>query len=711
VANSTATNEYLDETEPSYKDSPKSGTQEYRVHEWAMGLIKEGRMRRRHWEGLWWENIALYMGDFWVEWDIHRKRLVEPVHKPDHRVRMAVNLAQPAIRTELAKLLKNRPIMDVLARSSDQEDLNAAKVGDKMLNIYVEKKFKMQRIRKRMLNWALMCGRGGILVDWDKTALGEIEVFHNEEGNPVFDPRLIEEYKAKYKQEGKRGTYKKIPQGEMVIKPVSPFQILWDFSTNEFDQANWCIYSEVYDVEEVYRRWKVHVIPEQNVLPGIIENRLMGRMDLTGQLKERPIHAQKLCEVHQFWVKPGHPKFPDGLCLVFTKSVVIEETEYEYGHGELPVNMMCHIDLPTTQQGMSVLQQLRGPVLELSKTKSQLIENRNLMANPPWEIPRQLQVSKEIQNKPGLRLEYNFMPNVPPPKPIQMPEMPKYVTELTENLKEDIREISGQGETSQGKVPPGARSGVAIAYLQEEDDTRLGTTVQELEEVMESVAFQQLRMMAEKYDTPRLISIRGVNKQAEVFDFVGSMLAGAHGVECQSGSALPRSKAAKQQYILDLWDRKLEQDPRKVRQMLELSEGEPDEWEVDLDQAERENHELKEGKDPGVLEWYNHPAHHYEHRNYMKSAEFRTQPEEVKELFMKHDEEHTQMEQHQAAEMAANQAAMGGGGQQQGEGGGGPPPAGSSAPAGANGQTQVQGPPSQFTSASSPRTLMEGAPQ
>lgn len=330
------------------------------------------------------------------------------------------------------------------------------------------------------------------------------------------------------------------------------------------------------------------------------------------------------------------------------------------------------------------------------------------MANPPWAIPKQLQITKEIQNRPGLRLEYNYMPNIPPPKPVEMPEMPKYVTELQESLKEDIREISGLGETSKGEVPPGARSGVAIAYLQEEDDTRLGTTVQELEEVMEGVAYQMLRMFAEKYDTPRTVAIQGINREAEVFDFVGTMLAGAHSVQCRGGSALPRSKAAKQQYILDLWDRKIEQDPRKVRQMLEIGEGEPDEWEVDLDQAERENHELKEGSDPGVKEWYNHPAHHYQHRNFMKGAEFRALPENIRDLFEKHDEEHTAMEQRQAAELAANQAAAQPAG---GEGGGGAPPAGSSAPAGANGQTQVQGPPSQFTAASSPRGLMEGAPQ
>jgi hypothetical protein len=322
------------------------------------------------------------------------------------------------------------------------------------------------------------------------------------------------------------------------------------------------------------------------------------------------------------------------------------------------------------------------------------------MANPPWLIPKQLQITGEIQNKPGARIEFNYMPNVPEPKPVQMPEMPKYVSDLVGMLKEHILEIGGQGETSQGRVPPGARSGVAIAYLQEEDDTRLGVTVQEFEETMESVSNHILQVIAEKYTTPRVVRIYKKHGDDEVFDFFGSMLDGAAAVVCQAGSALPRSKAAKQQYILDLWDRKLEQDPRKVRQMLELSEGEPDEWEVDLDQAERENHQLMNGQDPGVKEWYNHPAHHYVHRNFMKSADYEAMSPGIQDLFDKHDEEHTYYEEMQ------QQAASGQAPQQQGAA-----PPNSSVPASANGQNVPMGPPSQFTAATSPRTLLEATPQ
>ena len=135
--------------------------------------------------------------------------------------------------------------------------------------------------------------------------------------------------------------------------------------------------------------------------------------------------------------------------------------------------------------------------------------------------------------------------------------------------------------------------------------------------------------------------------------------------------------------------------------MLELSEGDPDEWEVDLDQAERENHILQAGDDPGVKEWYNHPAHHYVHRNFMKSADFIELPQGIQQLFEEHDQEHTYYEEQQAM----NASQMQGGGQ-------GQPSQNGSTPVqpGANGQQVPEGPPAAF-SGMSPANIIGAQPQ
>lgn len=681
------------------------------IHLWAKQMLEDAEEYRRPHESQWWENLATYAGDLWSEWDPRNKRLDERIPQAEHRVRIPINLAQPVVRTELAKLMKNKPIINAIARSNDKTDLNAAKVGDSMLNEYAERQFHLPKVRRKALMWVLTCGLGGVFVDYDERALGDQEVLVDPKGVPVFDQRMVAAIQRHYRDKHKAPKTMKVPIGELLVKSLSPFQLVWDLSQLEFEDAMWCIVSDVYDCDEVWRRWDADVEPQDDALPGVMERRLLAKSDLTGKMKMGSVKNQRLVRVNRLFVRPGHRYFPDGLHLVFTDDEVIKEENFPFDHGELPVSVMGHVPMPVSQYAMSTLAQVRGPVLEISKTVSQLIENRNLMANIPWVEYEQNRIEGEIQNKPGMRLTVWYQPGVPDPHPVEMPEMPAYVQNLVPTMKEFVLEISGQGETSQGKVPAGARSGVAIAYLQEEDDTRLGPTVQEFEEMNERFSGHLLNGFAQFYDAPRTIHIyRGANSEPEVFDFIGTQLLGVAGVVCQAGSALPRSKAAKQQFILDLYDRGLEQDPRKIREMLELSQGEPDEWEVDMQQADRENRRLMKGEPVPVMEWHNHPAHHYRHRHFMKSEDFENLPREVQQAFIDHDNEHSNFERQQKQQLMVDGLVTG-----NGAGGNGGPPA----PGGqqeqipltvGNGQQQ-QTAPAQFTSPDGVGNLIEGSPQ
>jgi hypothetical protein len=607
--------------------------------DWANDVVEDVKSSRRAHETKWWEQICVYSGDLWVEFNPHSRRLEEAA-KPEHRVRLAINLASPVVRTEYAKLMKNRPVVDCVARSADKTDLEAAKVGDKLLNNYVEKQYQMPRVRRKALMWTLVTGLGAIFVDYDESAQGQVDVLMDPSGNPIFDPASIKAVQRQYRDKKRKPKTEAIPQGDLRIKPLGPMQWGWDLSTNDYEDAMWCYVAETYDVDQVYRRWGVEIDGGEKVTANPLEQRLINRVDLTNVVAAETMNptAQDLIVVYRLFVKPGHRYFPDGAEIVFTESELIDATKFPWSHGQLPISCMGHIPMPSSRYPFSVISQIRDAVLEVSKTESQMIENRNLMANPMWvEYDYHQLADDAITNKPGGRIKVPFRPNGADPHPIEMPELPTYVQNLPDLLKTHVQEISGQGETSQGKVPAGARSGVAIAYLQEEDDTKLGPTVLEFEEMMERVAWQQLAIMAECFDVPRTVSIYRKHADPEVFDFIGTMLQGVTGVNVQAGSALPRSKAAKQQYILDLYQMGIEPDPRKVRDMLELGEGEPEEWELDMQQAERENDKMERGEAQKVLDWYNHQAHITTHRRFMKSADFEALPEPIQQIFFNHD--------------------------------------------------------------------------
>jgi hypothetical protein len=179
------------------------------------------------------------------------------------------------------------------------------------------------------------------------------------------------------------------------------------------------------------------------------------------------------------------------------------------------------------------------------------------------------------------------------------------------------------------------------------------------------------------------------------------MIEGNTSVVAQAGSALPRSKAAKQQFMFDMWDRQLETDPRKVKEMLELGGGEPEEFELDLNEAEAENSLLNQGQAVEALMWQNHAAHHYQHRREMKSADWREKPPEIQQAYIEHDAQHSQHEddlRQKQAEQDALAAALGGGGSPNGQ-----------LPVGENGQTGQAAPP--FQSSETPRSLVDEQPQ
>lgn len=612
------------------------------LHDWARALVEDSRDLRRGHETKWWEQLCIYAGDLWVEFNPHSKML-EEAPKPDHRVQLAINLTSPIVRTEYAKLLKNRPIAECVARSADRTDLNAAKMGDKLLTSYCEKQFQMPKIRRGALMWTLVTGMGAIFVDYDQSMMGEVESIVDPSGNPIFDPAAIKAVQRHYRDKHRKPKTVPIPQGDLRIRALAPMQWGWDFSTNDPHEASWCYVSETYDVTEVKRRWGVEVVSSKEVRPNQLERRLLNKVDVTGVLKGADISptAQELIVIHRLFIRPGHYFFPEGAEIVFTESELIDATPYPFGHGQLPVSSMGHIPMPGSRYPLSVVGQIRDPVLELSKTESQMIENRNMMGNPPWltydyhKIP-----DDKLVNKPGLRIEIPFRPNGEDPHPIDMPDLPTYIQNLPQMIREHIQEIAGQGETSQGRVPPGARSGVAIAYLQEEDDTKLGPTVLEYEEMIERVSWQTLRLMAENYDAPRTVRINRKHSEPEVFDFVGTMLSGITGVEVQAGSALPRSKAAKQQFYLDLFAMGIETDPRKIREALELGEGDPEEWESAMQQAERENSRMEQGQPQNVKDWFNHQAHLVAHRRFMISTDFEALPPNLQKIFEDHDALH-----------------------------------------------------------------------
>ena len=633
--------------------------------------------KRRPYEAIWWDNLALVAGDHYTRFDptlavfSDRDPQMSDANK---RPRMVINQSLSVYRTELAKLTKNHPIVEVIANSDEAEDLAATKVGKSVLSA-MEWKFKLPANRKEVLSWVIQTGLGAHYVGWDhlNADQGEFEfTIDPTTGEPAFNPERIREIKEEAQENGTEAVVEKYPLGELDFKVYGPFQLLpQDIATN-FTQLKDIITTEVADIDvvrDVYGRVADALNPEQ-VGVGPMEERILSRVGL-GSHPRNQESDEAVC-VYTFWLLPNiyrrNSFLRNGLYVRWAQDKILEYQEFPYDDARLPFAFYQHIPAPTSIWPDCVVNHIRELNLEIDKTISQLVANKDYMANPMWRVASQHRIKGEIKNVAGSILKYVHSQNIPPPEPIQGLQMPSQVENLVELMRAQILEISGQSDISRGTMPTGVRSGAQVAYLQEEDDSKIAPTVGNLEEAIALEGSLILSRVSQYYHTRRIMRFYRRDGEFDVVKFKGSDLKNNTDVICQAGSAMPKSKAARQQYVLQLVELGVLTDPRKIEDMLELGEGEPNLEDLQIAMANRENNLMLEGvamatyDERGdlapnqnapvavpVFKWHNHKVHLEQHYRFMSSEEMdrlRVTHPEITRLFDEHTAQH---EQQQAA--------------------------------------------------------------
>lgn len=678
--------------------------------------------RRRPFETVWWNNIALVAGDHFATWNPQTASFqdIDPnfnTTEGGKKPRIVINHAQTVARTELAKLTKSRPVLDIMANSDEADDLAAVKVGLKVLE-GLEWKLHIRKLRKQALWWMVTCGIGAEFVGWDylDDAAGNRKfTIDPNTDEPVFNPDRIKELQAAAdKGEGPKPIEEEYPLGDIDYRVYNPFQLYPPDNVLEWDQLHEIIVADVWDIDVLqgcYGAAAKDVVVE-DVTAGAMERRLLERSGFSVVPSGQAQATSSSVRVHTWWCEPGHfrgnPYLKDGKMIRWCQgSHKLEESSaFPYSDGRLPFSWYMHIPANLTIWPRSVMEDIREANLELDKTVSQLIENKDYMSNPMWLVATQHRLKNKIRNVAGSIVRYTHVPGIPEPQPVQGMQMPPQVENLVVALRDQILDVSGQSEVSRGRMPSGVRSGVQVAYLQEEDDTKIATSIENMELAGANTGSLMLTRVSQFYATQRILGFYRRDGKFDVVKFKGVDLKSNTHVITQLGSAMPKSKAARQQYTLELVGLGIEKDPKRIKDMLELGYGEPDEDDLATAQANRENNIMLHGmdmkmftldpNDPGkdqevlatavpVKKWHNHEIHVARHRSQMMDEAFddlQISHPEIVRLFDEHVAMHEQIIAEQQQQQMQMMLAM------KGAPDGPPTPAGG-APAGAQDQQSI----------------------
>ena len=662
-------------------------------------LRKERLENRRPFEEIWWNNIALIAGDHYARWDPLTSTWMESA-KGENEVRIVINQARVVARTELAKLTKSRPVTEVIPKSSDIDDMSATRVGSFVLDA-MEWEKQLRLVRKDALWWTVATGLGSVSTEWNPQdeKPGKYEfLIDPATGEPCFDPVRRKEL-LELEQEGQLELYREEwPLGDLKFTIFSPFQLLPDDTVTSFAEIKDLITTEIVDIDIAKDTWKVDDLREDESDIAGLGQRMLRR---TGLERFNPVQrtSSRTVQVHTYWLPKGvygSEYLRDGLMVRWANGYKKLEIArpFPYQDNRIPHVFFEHIPNATAIWPDAVITDVREPNLELDRTVSQLLENRDYMVNPMWVIAEQCQV-RPIKSQPGGMIRYVHVPDVPPPTPNPGVPLPTQIENLVIGLRDQILDLSGQGEVSRGRIPSGVRAGVMMQYLQEEDETKIGTTADNIGFAVARMGSMILSRVSQFYTTHRIMRAYRPGRAADVRRFKGADLKGQTDVVYVEGSAHTRSKAARQQNAMTLIEQEKSVgeriDAKQVRDILELGEGEPDDTDLSFAQAERENEMMvqstalsperkpeegytsnegqpaEEGGSPlavPVFKWHNHEAHLKIHYRYMMMPEFeqlRIKRPDIGRLFDEHTAQHEQaLQEIQMQQIQMMMAARGG---------------------------------------------------
>ncbi|MCX7716492.1 MAG: portal protein [Endomicrobia bacterium] len=577
--------------------------EDIKLKSYILAKFNESNNVKRGMDRRWYESLLFTYGRQWLSWN-ERDQIFEQSTAPSYkrRSRVTANRIFSTIRAVVVKLSPNIMSFKVVPK----KDKVIAEVCDKILHNVL---YKHRNMQYEIAFDVLVFGKSFVKV--------------------VFNPDIGE-----YIAEGVR-------LGDITLSHLTPFEVWIDPLATSIYDARYCFVVKIRDVDYVKEQYGVEVKPSSSVIPNILQI-------LEVYYGKKPYLPKNAVVIKEFWCK-STKDYPNGLYCVLANDEVIKVEDNPYkdleGKPFLPLVEFNFFVTNNQLYGTSLVEQLIPLQKEYNVLRTEIVLQEQLMTKPKWLIPVQCQIGENsITGEPGEKIYYDARGGVP--QQIQgVPPSPEYWQHLS-FIKQEFDDLAGLHDVSRGKVPSGVRSYIAIAFLQEQDQSLLAITRQNMIDGYIKMCYMILSISKQYYLEDRLLSIVGENGISEVYKFVRGSLdnLSADSIEIIEGATLPQSMVARQQFILSLWQAGLIQNPQKALELMQLPSVEIiEDTKLDERNAENENMVIQQGEYIEVSRSDNHQVHLQKHYNFMKTAEYKNLPQEVKQTFEQHCDIHQKL--------------------------------------------------------------------
>ncbi len=572
--------------------------------------IDLGLSLRRPYEGQWILNMAFIAGKQYSYFN-NSSHTLHQLNAGQGQFFAVDNIILPKWTRQIADFIKTRPKMTVVPNSTQEEDVEAAKLGSKVLENYYSEKFLKQKARQ-LATWVKSTGNAFLGDYWNKKG----------------GPWGLDQKTGKISY-----------AGDVDCSVWSPFNVIVP-NYNEVTVLNdmdWVILYQRKSLDWIHRNLKggEQVVAEDINPNAIAIEHLFAQNISTVALGNVPSAYMVIA-----YFKPCE-EFPKGAFIRAANGVC--EKPIDWPFLEFPLEHFKDLEMPNQFWGDCRVTHAIPLQVRWNKCVSNVTEFNNQVAKVKISSPRKSNIEVTMDNQH--REIVNYSPVLGHKPEFMTPySLSPSIEREQEWIQFSMENLFSQHEVTRGTNKSDIRSGDMVELLLEQDTHGEIPSHFILEEAFENHGKRILQRIQQGYTTERVIKLGNVLDDWEVISFKGADLRNNQDVKVIKESSLPDSKHARELRIERRYERGLlgnPQDPKVRRRVLRMIDNSIvddiySEYKKDEQLAKWENHQLVKGIPLEINPYDNHMVHKDEHDLLRKSLRLQklklTNPEAFMQL-------------------------------------------------------------------------------
>jgi len=537
--------------------------------------------------------------------------------------KIVINNLFDVTEQRVSRLVKYKPAVAIVPTNDEYQDKISSKIAKRFLD-HVQTEQKFDHKTHQTVRYSVVGGEAFLVIEWDKEA-GPV--------HPDFDkeaqiPLTNAEGEVQRHDDGSVIMIDQtIHVGDVRYRTYLPIDVLLE-ERRKYEDVNYGFLIDQEYTEELKRRYPKAANEIQDDSTGTYYD--------YSKFEERDLENSSI--VYRFFHKKT--KFvPEGFCIYFTKDTILKKTKLPYDHGELPWERLVDIENPDELHGESFYNNIKGIANQYNHLTNMIIRNQALVSHPKWFVPRGSVDVKQLNNDVGI-VTYK---GTAPPKLAQANPTPNEVFAFRKELKDEIYQGSGLSGVSRGEPPAGIKAGVALQFLHEQENERQNANIARFNDYVVRVARKTLKVLGQYYrkEDQRTLMVLGQNQHWTAKNYDPSHLAKEFSIKILNSSALPQSRAARSQVLMDYYEIFPDIFPKEqITEMLDL--GQSDKFLTEaasaIRAAEMENEMILNGESVPEPEAYEFLILHWKtHVKAIQDPSFKSgAPKEVQDALKNH---------------------------------------------------------------------------